>query len=512
MPLSDNPHALPSTDTLSPDTWEKTMDVLRQLIGESNVRAWLSRSRFEQGTEANSYLLAFPNEFYRRWVAKRYSAAIESALEQVMGEAVRVDLVIHEDLESQTNGQPTNGRAASVHAAAAAQFEIFDDETIEVDNTPHSPSMPMRSRRPGNARPPESDHAAPGRIVPAYNRLNPRYVLDEFVVGESNRYAYAAATALSDPKGTGFHPLFIYGGTGLGKTHLMQGIGHRVLQMNNSLKVLYVTSEQFINHFIDSIQHRRSREFRSYYRNADMLFIDDVQFLMGKDKSQMEFFHTFNALCEAGKKVVVSSDRAPKDLQSLEDRLRSRFEWGLLVDIQPPDLETRIAILRKKAEADRIILPNDVAIYVAERVHNNVRELEGVLKRLRVYSSLHAKPIDLEVAREILGHLPASQAIRAIAIEDVQRVVCDYFQIRVSDLLGKNRSKKFSRPRHIAQYLCRKLTNLSFPDIAIKFGGKDHTSVIYACRKIESASRSDSAIASLLEHLESQVTRGDQRV
>ncbi len=499
-----------------PDVWDQALEVLKKTIGESNVRAWLARARFEPGEQPGTCAVSLPNEFYRRWIAKRYVHAIEMALEQVVDEPMRVELLINEELEDGGGDGRSSRLRGSSRLDGIDQREMFDHDGEVVDSVePRVQGAAGRARRAssGEVRLPQEQQesqAAHARIVPTYNRLNPRYTLDEFVVGESNRYAYASAVALSDPRGTGFHPLFIYGGTGLGKTHLMQGIGARLLEMDRSLRILYVTSEQFINHFIDSIQHKRSREFRSHYRNADFLFIDDVQFLMGKDKSQMEFFHTFNALCEAGKKVVVSSDRAPKDLQSLEDRLRSRFEWGLLVDIQPPDLETRIAILRKKAEADRITLPNDVAIYVAERVLSNVRELEGVLKRLRMYSSLHAKPIDLEVAREILGHLPASQATRAIGIEDVQRAVCEYFQIRVSDLLGKNRSKKFSRPRHIAQFLCRKLTGLSFPDIAIKFGGKDHTSVIYACRKIESSSRTDAAVASLLHQLESQITKGER--
>ncbi|MDX2177541.1 MAG: chromosomal replication initiator protein DnaA [Candidatus Sumerlaeia bacterium] len=498
---------------LSEDVWEQTLDLLRQDIGEPNVRAWLGKSRvtFPDSPDA-PVSLAVPNEFFRRWINKRFRAKIEAALETAAQEPVELEIVICEDLDEGGRGRR---ELPAVNGTAPVQQTFFEDDAEVADDPTGSNGTARKLRGTPRAKaadatdssPPASTDAAPFQVG-AYNRLNPRYRFDEFIIGESNRYAHAAANAVADPRSNGFHPLFIYGGTGLGKTHLMQGIGHKMLKADGKVRVLYVTSEQFINHFIDSIQHRKSNDFRSYYRNVDLLLIDDVQFLMGKDRSQMEFFHTFNALCEAGKKVVVSSDRAPKDLQALEDRLRSRFEWGLLVDIQPPDLETRVAILRKKAEIERMMLPTEVAIFVAERVTSNVRELEGMLKRLRVYASLHGRSIDLALAREVLGTGTQSDASRAICPEDVQRAVCDYFQIKISDLLGKNRSKKFSRPRHMAQYLCRKLTDLSFPDIALKFGGKDHTSVIYACKKMEASARTDRQLAEALQTLEDRVLRG----
>ncbi|MCC5877688.1 MAG: chromosomal replication initiator protein DnaA, partial [Candidatus Sumerlaeia bacterium] len=318
----------------------------------------------------------------------------------------------------------------------------------------------------------------------------------------------AAAPAPPDPRSRGFNPLFIYGGSGLGKTHLMQAIGHCLYERDNRLRVTYITSEQFINNFINAIQNRTHVDFRAMYRNCDLLLIDDVQFLQGKERTQQEFFHTFNALYDAGKRVVVTSDRPPKELATLEERLRSRFEWGLLVDIQPPDLETRIAILRKKAKQEGVNLSSDVIHFIAEHITENIREIEGALKRLHMAASLHDCQIDLERARTILGHLIVGNPQPKVSVEDIQRSVCEYFKINLSDLLGSGRSKRVSQPRHMAQYLSRKLTDLSFPDIAQKFGGKDHTSIIYAVRKVERDMEKDSNVASIVNHLTRRVTKG----
>jgi chromosomal replication initiator protein len=481
------------------DVWEQALASLRQTIGEPSVRAWLQKARFEGSAEDGStVVLAVPNVYFQRYISRHFLPQIEAALGASGGQTVGVRLRVDDELDHSTAAEVSEDTPSSAPLTLAGdQTDLFPPES-----TPARAPASARAR----ALSPQHPSAPPSPFAShAYNRLNPRYTFEEYIVGHSNRYAHAAAQAVSDPNSKSFNPLFIYGGTGLGKTHLMQAIGWRMRQINTGTRVLYVTSEQFINHFIDSIQHKRSREFRSHYRNADLLLIDDVQFLMGKDRSQMEFFHTFNALMEAEKKVVVSSDRAPNDLAEMEDRLRSRFTWGLLTDIQPPDLETRIAILRKKAQADQIMLPNEVAIFVAERVTSHVRALEGVLKQLKVTASLHGRSIDLETAREVVGAIPVGGNAAAITAEDVQRIVCDYFNIRVSDMVGKNRSKKFSRPRHVAQYLCRRLTTLSFPDIAIKFGGKDHTSIIYACRKVESALRTDSNLANIVTLLTEKI-------
>lgn len=497
---------------ITQDRWELVLDQLGQSDGENPVRAWLSRTRFEGYDEQRQeVVLGVANEFYSRWIERHVLRRIEEALSQVSGEKTSVRLEVREELErhGDTPVDPSGGTSRLDYAAISlAENEPREQTDLFGEN---SSSLPMlRTSRDRRNLPDDStaqDRQAASLVLRGYNRLNPRYRFEEFVVGESNRYAHASALAIADPKSSGFSPFFLYGGTGLGKTHLIQGIGHRMLQQDPSLKVLYVTSEQFINHFIDSLQHRKLAEFRSYYRSADLLLIDDVQFLLGKEKSQEEFFHTFNALCEADKKVVVSSDLAPSELQKLEDRLRSRFEWGLLVDIQPPDLETRIAILRKKAESDKLILPHDVALFVAERVDSNVRELEGILRRLRMHAALQNGIVTLETASELLGQAPVVPGSRVISVDEVQKLICEHYGIRIADLLGKNRAKKFSGPRHVAQYLCRKLTGLSFPDIAVKFGGKDHTSVIYACRKVELEMRRDRSLADTVDRLQDQVQR-----
>ena len=497
---------------ITPLMWEKAMGQIRRALGDEAYTSWIAPLTLEDySAEDNRLTVAVPNEFYKRWIQKRYLPQISSAFNQAMGDSVQLEMVVREEdiVRPQANPVmestqedllgPLSGNEDHASALRSEGFQTVSRASIAPD-TPVS----RRARFETPAPAPSPANNAP--------RLNPRYTLDEFIVGESNRYAHAAALAMADPKGgKAFNPLFIYGGSGLGKTHLMQAIGHKLWEADHRLRVLYVTSEQFINGFIDSIQSKRPMEFRNAYRNVDLLLIDDVQFLTGKERTQTEFFHTFNALYDSGKRIVVTSDRPPKDLSTLEDRLRSRFEWGLLVDIQPPDLETRIAILRKKAEQEGIRLPNDVVVFIAERVTQNIREMEGALKRLRMSSSLHNRAIDLEIARDMLGHLSLGAAQPRVSVDDVQRAVCTYFGIRPNDLMGKNRSKKFSQPRHVAQYLCRKLTNLSFPDIAQKFGGKDHTSIIYACRKVETTINKDSNMSNVVAHLTRQVTKGSDQ-
>jgi len=476
---------------ITPVVWEKAMELVRSEIGADNFESWLAGSTLEDfNLEAGLVRIGVPNGFYRRWIQQRYVPAIAAAFAAQTGAQFRVELQIVTDAPSDDGEEPAAVPAPRRAHGAANTPEIAQDFQTRQRTT--------------------SVVDLPGDATFAHQRLNPKYAFADFVVGESNRYAHAAAVAVADPGSKAFNPLFIYGGSGLGKTHLMQAIGHRMQQTEKRLRILYVTSEQFINNFIDAIQEKKHVEFRAAYRHVDLLLIDDVQFLMGKERTQQEFFHTFNALYDAGKKVVVTSDRPPKDLSTLEERLRSRFEWGLLVDIQPPDLVTRIAILRKKADLEGVQLPADVITYIAERFTENVREMEGVLKRLKMTASLHNKPIDLATARELLGHFVHGIPSPRVSVEDVQKAVCAYFDIRLSDLLGSNRSKKFSQPRHLAQYLARQLTDFSFPDIAQKFGGKDHTSIIYACRKVDAAMQKDSNLQNVVQHLTRQVTKGQE--
>ena len=314
--------------------------------------------------------------------------------------------------------------------------------------------------------------------------LNMKYTFDSFVVGASNRMAHAAALAVSEGPGRTYNPLFLYGGVGLGKTHLMQAIGHQFLAFNPSARVVYVPCEQFTNELILSIRFETTDAFREKYRNVDILMIDDIQFLAGKERTQEEFFHTFNTLYEAGKQIVISSDRPPKEIATLESRLRSRFEWGLSADISPPELETRMAILNKKAAAENLVLPQDVCLFIAQQVQSNIRELEGALIRATAYASLNNRELSVDVAAEAIRDMMPSSRPKQISVEMIQRAVADYYHIQVSEMRARTRVRMVSLPRQVAMFLCRELTELSLPKIGEEFGGRDHTTVIHACEKI----------------------------
>ncbi len=318
-----------------------------------------------------------------------------------------------------------------------------------------------------------------------FTQLNSKYTFDTFVVGNSNRFAHAACYAVGESPFKAYNPLFIYGGVGLGKTHLMQAIGHHILSKKPSCVVMYVSSEQFTNDLIMSIKDDTTSAFRNKYRTIDVLLVDDIQFLAGKERTQEEFFHTFNTLYEANKQVVISSDRPPRNIPTLEDRLRSRFEWGLITDIQPPDLETRIAILRKKAQSDDLNVPYDVLDYIANYIDSNIRELEGALVRLIAYATINNKPLDMNTATEALKDILPPPRPRKITIETIQKTVSSHYGIEMTEFLSKKRNKHLVYPRQIAMYLCRKLTDASFPQIGEQFGGRDHTTVMHAADKLE---------------------------
>ena len=314
--------------------------------------------------------------------------------------------------------------------------------------------------------------------------LNPKYTFDTFVVGNNNRFAHAAALAVAEAPATSYNPLFIYGGVGLGKTHLMHAIGNAILRKNKKANILYVTSEKFTNQLINSIKDNTSAQFRDKYRNIDVLLIDDIQFIAGKERCQEEFFHTFNTLHESGKQIILSSDRPPKDIQLLEDRLKSRFEWGLIADISNPDYETRLAILRKKAQLDNIIIDDEILSNIANRIDSNIRELEGTLNKLIAKSSLTNSPITMEMAERAINDIVAQQE-KVISAEFIQETVAKYFNINAKDLRGSKRSNDIAFPRQIAMFLCREIANMSYPQIGEDFGGRDHSTVMHACRKIE---------------------------
>ncbi|MCD6231441.1 chromosomal replication initiator protein DnaA [Candidatus Aerophobetes bacterium] len=332
--------------------------------------------------------------------------------------------------------------------------------------------------------------------------LNPRYNFDNFVVGNNNRLAHAAALAVAQSLSQSYNPLFIYGDVGLGKTHLLQAIAHYIIEHKKGVTFTYLSSERFTNELINAIRDDKTIEFRRKYRNIDALLVDDIHFLAGKERTQEEFFHTFNALYEAHKQIVLSSDRPPTEIPTLEKRLQSRFEWGLIADIQPPDLETRIAILKKKAKLEGVDLPNDVAIFIAERIKTNIRKLEGCLVRLFAYSSLHKREIDRNLAKQALMEILPKTETDLVTIELIQKIVSRYYKVKKNDFKVKKRQKSIAFPRQVAMYLCRELTNASFPEIGEKFGGKDHTTVMYACKKIEEEKRKNDDLKRDLREIE----------
>ena len=340
---------------------------------------------------------------------------------------------------------------------------------------------------------------ADGAAATALAGLNPRYTFDTFIVGPSNQFAHAASRAVAEAPSRSYNPLFIYGGVGLGKTHLMHAVGQYVLQHDAGLKLTYISSERFMNEMINALRFDRILDFRERYRSVDILLVDDIQFVSGKEGTQTEFFHTFNALYDAQKQIVLSSDRPPHEIPALEERLRSRFEWGLIADIQAPDIETKIAILKRKAEAELVPLPDNVAMYIAGRIKSNIRELEGSLIRLIAYASLTGREISLELAQDVLRNV-IEQDDRAVTIETIQKFVSDYYQLKVVELKSRNNSKSVAMPRQIAMYLCKGLTHASLPEIGRSFGGKHHSTVIHSIKKIDELRKKDEDFNSLISN------------
>ncbi|MBX3024751.1 chromosomal replication initiator protein DnaA [bacterium] len=347
----------------------------------------------------------------------------------------------------------------------------------------------------------------PNRSEPRRTALLPKYIFDNFVVGASNQFAHAASKAVANQPGDHYNPLFIYGGVGLGKTHLVNAIGHQVLDRNENARVVYLSSESFMNELIAALRRDRMDEFKARFRRIDVLIVDDVQFLAGRERTQEEFFHTFNSLYDGHHQIVLTSDKFPKEIPDLEERLRNRFEWGLIADIQPPDVETRIAILEKKAEFEGIELPAEVANFLASTIDSNVRELEGSLTRLGAFASLNKCPITVDFARDVLQSVLRERVERAITIESIQKAVCDFYRIRPNDLRSKRRTRTIAVPRQVAMYLCRRYTNASFPVIGDRFGGRDHSTVIHAAQVIERRLRDEPGFRATVERLERLLER-----
>jgi chromosomal replication initiator protein len=442
-------------------TWETISQRLRESLNPSTFANWFGAATpVEQ--DSDRLVVAVPNEFTKTWIEGHFGSLLNAA-------AAEHELVLEL-------------RVAVSDAVAAAKLAAEPELADDIVEAAPSPSL---------------------------RGLNPRYTFDLFVIGPSNRFAHAAALAVAESPAQAYNPLFIYGSTGLGKTHLLQAVGQYVAQQHRDLSVRYVTTETVLNEFVDALRDKNTAGFKLRYRTYDVLLVDDIQFIEGKDTLQEEFFHTFNSLYEAGKQIIISSDRQPRELATLEARLKSRFEWGLITDIQPPDLETRIAILRKKVATDRLDIPDkDVLTFIADRVTSNIRELEGALTRVIAYASLTGRPITAAVADEVLKDVFPGGSARAITIEHVQAAVCEWFGVSQADLRGDKRPQSIAYPRHIAMYLCRELTDQSLPKIGAKFGGRDHSTVMHGVRRIGDLIREDRDVFNVVQELTARIKRG----
>jgi len=441
------------------DLWGKTLAVIEKKISKPSFETWLKSTK-ALSLQGKTLIVEAPNEFARDWLEGNYSQILAKIIHELTGAEMELKFVIP---DAHTEDQETASTA--INRKKAQQTENYQ------------------------------------------TMLNPKYTFDTFVIGSGNRFAHAASLAVAEAPAKAYNPLFIYGGVGLGKTHLMHAIGHYILEHNPSAKVVYISSEKFTNEFINAIRDNRADDFRNKYRNVDILLIDDIQFLAGKESTQEEFFHTFNTLHEESKQIVISSDRPPKEIPTLEDRLRSRFEWGLITDITPPDLETRIAILRKKAKAEGLDIPNEVMIYIANQIDSNIRELEGALIRVVAYSSLENKDITAELAAEALKDIIPASKPNVLTIQDIQKAVGEYFGLKLEDFKAKKRTKSVAFPRQIAMYLARELTDFSLPKIGEEFGGRDHTTVIHAHEKISKLIQEDPLFLKQLEEIKNKLIR-----
>jgi chromosomal replication initiator protein len=430
--------------------WERIVEAAGRRLPAAVLDSWV-RPCHLSAIEGDHLRIAAPNTFIRNWLLEHHLATLKGAAHDCLGGDPRVSIEVDERLDAKPH-----------------------------DSSPFATQAAI----------------APGTV----EGLNPRYTFDSFVVGSSNQFAQAACHAVADLPSRAYNPLFIYGGVGLGKTHLLHAVGHQSAKLFPGLTVVYLSSERFTNELINAIRYDRTAEFRGRYRTIDLLLIDDIQFISGKERTQEEFFHTFNDLYESRKQIIVSSDCSPKDIPELEERLRSRFEWGLIADIQPPDFETRVAILKKKAALERVILSDDVAYLIASRVKSNIRELEGSLTRMIAFCAFSSREMNVALAQEVLAELWGDEE-KIITIDQVQRKVCDLFGVKPSDLKAKTRTKTVAFPRQIAMYLARKLTHASLAEVGRAFGGKDHTTVLHAVDKITTLLEEDPKLRKTVDTL-----------
>src|SRR5471032_102496 len=433
--------------------WDEILARIETKVNRHSFYTWFRPTTFV-AEDRSSVTVRVPNSLFKDWLTKHYAGVLAEA----MAEVKRPNLLIQFIADTATDG---------------VVIPLSADEAAALEQGP------------------------PAATQPGPAGLNPRYTFDTFIVGSSNQFAHAACRAVAEAPSRSYNPLFIYGGVGLGKTHLMHAVGHYVLQHDRNLKLTYISSERFMNEMINAVRYDRVLDFRERYRSVDVLLVDDIQFLAGKEGTQTEFFHTFNALYDSQKQIVLSSDCPPHEIPALEERLRSRFEWGLIADIQSPDLETKVAILKKKAETEAVPLPDNVAMYIAGKIKSNIRELEGSLIRLIAYASLTGQEITLQLTRDVLKNV-LDHEVKAVTIEIIQKFVADYYNLKMLDLKSRNNSKSVSMPRQIAMYLCKGLTHASLPEIGRSFGGKHHSTVIHSIRKVEDLRKKDADFNTLI--------------
>jgi chromosomal replication initiator protein len=448
----------PSDFSIQTDQWRLLIAAIEKRVNHESFGTWFKPIEMEN-IDGTAIHLRVPDRVFVDWIQNNYGEIIEEAL-------VEVGMSGH-----------------SLHFEVSARAGAVAKTENHAGASPASPP-PAQDNDPTRVRP----HPAAARTRYSEQEssellLNQKYTFETFVVGSSNQFAHAAALAVAEGPSRTYNPLYLYGGVGLGKTHLMCAIGHRVKERNRHLRLCYISAERFMNELINAIRYEQTLAFRDRYRSIDVLLIDDIQFIAGKERTQEEFFHTFNALYEGQKQIVISSDCPPREIPTLEERLHSRFEWGLIADIQPPDLETKLAILRKKAETDKIVIPDQVAMFIARHIKSNIRELEGSLVRLTALSSLKGEPISLTLAREALKNIVDVEE-KSTTIATIQKVVADHFSLRVADLKAKSNVREIAFPRQVAMYLCKNLTRASLPEIGREFGGKHHTTVLHSVTKI----------------------------
>jgi chromosomal replication initiator protein len=464
--------------TASADLWDRCLENLKKDLNRQSFETWFKPTKASV-TENNTLTVQVPNEFFRDWIRDHYQPQIQKALKAVHPEQLEIQFEV-DVIASSKSEDP--GKIVTHALGTKISTELLEKPRL---------TMPIPAKTPGDSE-----------FI-----LNSKFNFESFVVGNSNRFAHAACLAVAESPARSYNPLFIYGGVGLGKTHLLQAIGNFVLEQNPDIRVLYISSEKFMNDFIQSIQSGRQQDFRNKYRTVDVLLIDDIQFWEGKEATQEEFFHTFNVLYEAQKQIVATSDSHPKEIK-LEERLKNRFEMGLITDIQEPDIETRIAILRKKAESEGILVPNEVTVFIANHAKANIRELEGSMLRVIAFASLTQQEITLELVKEVLkDSLPNEE--RRVSVDAIQRVVAERYNCKFSDMKSKKRTKQIAFPRQIAMFLSRELTSHSLTEIGAAFGGKDHTTIIHAYEKIEDLLTTDITLLAEVNSLKKQLTEGN---